>query len=60
MTHTPTGHNELHKNSLTETVWNWKDPLRINLLLWRLVCNGLPTNELRLKRKMTDYGYCPR
>ncbi|CAL0321206.1 unnamed protein product [Lupinus luteus] len=54
------GHNDLHKNPLTEIVWNWKGPLRIILLLWWLVSNGLPTNELRLHKKMTDSGSCPR
>ncbi|CAL0327420.1 unnamed protein product [Lupinus luteus] len=54
------GYNSLSNDSLPDVVWDWKGPLHINFLLWRLIGNSLPINSLRFKRHLTLIACCPR
>ncbi|KAJ1381042.1 Ribonuclease H domain [Sesbania bispinosa] len=42
-----------------KSIWQWKGPERLKLLLWRILSNGLLTNLARARRKLSLNACCP-
>lgn len=48
-----------HNEGLWKMVWKIQGPKRVRVFMWKLLNNGVLTNDVRLRRHMTSSDLCP-
>lgn len=52
------GKEQVQGHPIWKAVWRLKGPQRVRVFLWKLLNNGVLTNDLRVRRHMTDSYTC--